>query len=108
MSLNEMLCFFLQFLHDESRKMVEYLRSSVGIVHRNHAESIASYVKLCVDEEIKEQLDSNKEITPKQKKKLTICVEGNISVGKTTFLQKISNEIIELRDMVEIVPEPVM
>jgi hypothetical protein len=99
--------FLFQFLHDESRKMVDYLRNSVGIVHRHHAESITSYVKLCVDEEIKEQLDSNKDSAPKQQKKLTICVEGNISVGKTTFLQKISNEIIELRDMVEIVPEPV-
>jgi deoxyadenosine/deoxycytidine kinase len=34
-------------------------------------------------------------------------VEGNISVGKSTFLQRIANETIELRDLVEIVPEPV-
>lgn len=87
--------------------MVEYLQSSVGIIHKNHAESITSYVKHSVDEELKEQLDSDKESSSRQKKKVTICVEGNISVGKSTFLQKIANERIELRDLVEIVPEPV-
>ncbi|KAF8716489.1 hypothetical protein HU200_026274 [Digitaria exilis] len=44
--------------------------------------------------------DSNSE-------RLTFCVEGNIGVGKTTFLQRIANETIELRDLVEIVPEPI-
>lgn len=96
-----------KFLNNESKKMVEYLQTSVGIVHKKNAESITSYVKDCVDEELKEQSDSDKESSIRQKKKVTICVEGNISVGKTTFLQKIANEIIELRDLVEIVPEPV-
>lgn len=35
------------------------------------------------------------------------CVEGNIIVGKTTFLQRIVNETLELRDLVEVVPEPI-
>lgn len=96
-----------KFLNDENANMVEYLQSSVGIIHKNHAESITSYVKHSVDEELKEQLDSDKESSSRQKKKVTICVEGNISVGKSTFLQKIANERIELRDLVEIVPEPV-
>ncbi|KAH7425400.1 hypothetical protein KP509_11G052300 [Ceratopteris richardii] len=86
--------------------MVEFLQSSVGIVHKNHAESITSYVKDCVDKEQMEQSEGMTSLSS-QKKKVTICVEGNISVGKTTFLQKIANEIIELRDLVEIVPEPV-
>ena len=42
-----------------------------------------------------------------QKKRLTFCVEGNISVGKTTFLQRIANETIELCDLVEVVPKPI-
>lgn len=96
-----------KFLNGESQKMVEFLQSSVGIVHKNHAESITSYVKNCVDEEQKEQSSAGKESCIGQKKKVTICVEGNISVGKTTFLRKIASEIIELRDLVEIVPEPV-
>ncbi|GFP81288.1 deoxycytidine kinase [Phtheirospermum japonicum] len=79
--------------------MVEFLRSSVGIIHKNHAESITTFIKESVDEELKEK--------PSQKKRITLCVEGNISVGKSTFLQRIANETLELRDLVEIVPEPV-
>lgn len=84
--------------------MVEYLQSSVGIIHKNHAESITTFIRKSVDEEL---LDDNSSVQSQQKKRLTFCVEGNISVGKTTFLQRIANETIELRDLVEVVPEPI-
>ncbi|XP_010415927.1 PREDICTED: uncharacterized protein LOC104701868 isoform X1 [Camelina sativa] len=87
-----------------SQKMVDYLRSSVGIIHRNHAESITTFIKESVDDELK---DSGPEPNLNAKKRLTFCVEGNISVGKSTFLQRIANETVELQDLVEIVPEPV-
>ncbi|KAJ6798207.1 Uncharacterized protein M6B38_213975 [Iris pallida] len=95
-----------KFFGKSSQKMVEYLRSSVGIIHKNHAESITSFIKETVDEELKDD-GSNSEQKPSQKKRLTFCVEGNISVGKTTFLHRIANETLELRDLVEIVPEPI-
>ncbi|GFY95290.1 P-loop containing nucleoside triphosphate hydrolases superfamily protein [Actinidia rufa] len=41
------------------------------------------------------------------KKRLTLCVEGNISVGKTTFLRTIANKTLELQDLVDIVLKPV-
>jgi hypothetical protein len=84
--------------------MVEYLQSSVGIIHKNHAESITTFIKESVDEELK---DLNSDARPKPKKRLTFCVEGNISVGKTTFLKRIVSDTIELRDLVEVVPEPI-
>ncbi|XP_010521145.1 PREDICTED: uncharacterized protein LOC104800120 [Tarenaya hassleriana] len=87
-----------------SQKMVEYLQSSVGIIHRNHAESITTFIKQSVDEELK---DSGSDSMSDAKRRLTFCVEGNISVGKTTFLQRIANETLELQDLVEIVPEPI-
>ncbi|KFK41618.1 hypothetical protein AALP_AA2G151700, partial [Arabis alpina] len=87
-----------------SDKMVDYLRSSIGIIHRNHAESITTFIKESVDDELK---DTGSDPSLNAKKRLTFCVEGNISVGKSTFLQRIANETIELRDLVEIVPEPV-
>lgn len=90
-----------KFFGKSSEKMVEFLQSSVGIIHKNHAESITIFIKESVDEELKESTK------PTQKKRITLCVEGNISVGKTTFLQRIANETLELRDLVEIVPEPV-
>ena len=79
--------------------MVDYLQSPVGIIHRNHAESITTFIKESVDDEIK---DSNLDVKPASKKRLTFCVGG-----KTTFLQRIANETLELRDLVEIVPEPI-
>ncbi|KAL3017886.1 hypothetical protein AAZX31_06G303300 [Glycine max] len=85
--------------------MVEYLQSSVGIIHKNHAESITTFIKKSVDDD-EEKLEDNSSSSV-QKKRLTFCVEGNISVGKTTFLQRIANETIELRDLVEVVPEPI-
>ncbi|KAF0919300.1 hypothetical protein E2562_029154 [Oryza meyeriana var. granulata] len=92
-----------KFFGKSSEKMVEFLQSSIGIIHKNHAESITLFIKESVDEELKGT------DTPKvsNNKRLTFCVEGNISVGKTTFLQRIANETIELRDLVEIVPEPI-
>ncbi|KAL9260935.1 hypothetical protein AKJ16_DCAP03273 [Drosera capensis] len=68
-------------------------------------ESITTFIKESVDNELKED-GSSSGVKP-QNKKLTFCVEGNISVGKTTFLQRIANETLELRDLVEVVPEPV-
>lgn len=92
----------VQFYGASSQKMVEFLRSSVGIIHKNHAESITTFIKESVDEELKDG-----DVKPSQKKRITLCVEGNISVGKTTFLQRIANETLELRDIVEVVPEPI-
>lgn len=91
-----------KFFGKSNQKMVEFLRSSVGIIHRNHAESITTFIKESVDEELKDD-----RVNTVQKKRLTFCVEGNISVGKTTFLQRIANETLELQDLVEIVPEPI-
>ncbi|KAK9270348.1 hypothetical protein L1049_025927 [Liquidambar formosana] len=93
-----------KFFGKSSQKMVEYLQSSVGIIHKNHAESITTFIKESVDEELKEDSSG---VKPALKKRLTFCVEGNISVGKTTFLQRIANETLELRDLVEVVPEPI-
>lgn len=101
----DILCA-LQFFGRSSEKMVEFLQSSVGIIHKNHAESITTFIKESVDEELKED-GSNSDVKRTQKNRLTFCVEGNISVGKTTFLQRIANETLELQDLVEIVPEPI-
>ncbi|CAN6213677.1 unnamed protein product [Urochloa humidicola] len=89
-----------------AEKMVRFLQSSVGIIHKSHAESITSFVKDNVVCELKEESEVPVVQSAKDKR-ITFRVEGNISVGKSTFLQKIANETVELRDLVEIVPEPV-
>jgi len=96
----------LQLVGGSTEKMVQFLQSSVGIIHKSHAESIASFVKDNVVRELKEESEVPV-MQPAKDRRITFCVEGNISVGKSTFLQKIANETVELRDLVEIVPEPV-
>ncbi|KAL6180345.1 hypothetical protein ACLB2K_047009 [Fragaria x ananassa] len=95
-----------KFFGKSNERMVEYLQSSVGIIHKNHAESITSYIKESVDEELKDDSSSSGG-KPAQKKRLTFCVEGNISVGKSTFLKEIANTTLELQDLVEVVQEPI-
>ncbi len=38
------------------------------------------------------------------KRRITLCVEGNISAGKSSFLQRILKGSVELRDIVEVRP----
>ncbi|KAM5574910.1 hypothetical protein ABKV19_014053 [Rosa sericea] len=95
-----------KFFGKSNERMVEYLQSSVGIIHKNHAESITSYIKDSVDEELKDDSSSSGGKSA-QKKRLTFCVEGNISVGKSTFLKEIANTTLELQDLVEVVQEPI-
>ncbi|KAI8003225.1 hypothetical protein LOK49_LG08G01810 [Camellia lanceoleosa] len=83
--------------------MVEILHRSVGIIRRNHAEHINTFIKVSMDEESK--YNSNSDVQPTPKKSLTFYVEGNISVWKTTFLRRIANETLELQDPVKVVPK---
>lgn len=44
---------------------------------------------------------------PSADRRVTLCVEGNISAGKSSFLRFLADECVELQDVVEVVPEPV-
>ena len=99
------MCFSLQFRNNGNDKMIAYLQSSVGILHKHHAISITTYIKDSVEKELRTEESSSSHTS--SNRRLTFCIEGNISVGKTTFLHRVTNEAIELRDLVEIVPEPV-
>lgn len=39
----------------------------------------------------------------RKRSKVTLCVEGNISAGKSTFLQKLLKSSVELRDIIEVI-----
>ncbi|CAN1293766.1 Deoxycytidine kinase [Linum perenne] len=83
------------------------LRKLVEKGLRGMAELKQLYKDKSVDEELKDvNSDDVNNLIPK-KQRITFCVEGNISVGKTTFLQRIVSDTIELRDLVEVVPEPI-
>ncbi|CAD7702216.1 unnamed protein product [Ostreobium quekettii] len=86
-ALNSM--FRTQLDRDED-KLTEFLRQDVGIRHRGHCASIASYIA-----------------NASSKERVTFSVEGNISAGKSTFLSNLLDTPMELRDLVEVVHEPV-
>jgi len=90
---------FYEKHNKDKEKMADYLHQDIGIYFRKHALQIATYL-----DGIAESQDGSLLLPSK---KLTFCIEGNISVGKTTFLKRIASQSVELRDMVEIVPEPV-
>ena len=74
----------MKFFGKSSQKMVEFLQSSVGIIHKNHAESITTFIKESVDEELKED-SSNSDVQQIPKKRLTFCVEGNYQCWEDNF-----------------------
>ncbi|CAI7832671.1 unnamed protein product [Closterium sp. NIES-54] len=114
--------------------MQEYLQSHVGIIRRDHAARITDFVCLRVEQEEgggagaddaggdgegagegageagageAEGGAGEGRSAGRLKNRLTFCVEGNISVGKTTFLERIVGDAVKLHDLVEVVPEPV-
>jgi len=80
-------------------RMAEYLVKDVGLRSRLHATTIAQHVA---------QLVREGEAAPAaaEAQRLTICVEGNISAGKSTFLDSIQSSSSCGR-AVRVVPEPV-
>ena len=56
-------------------------------------------IKLKVDEEI---ADAGGPSTTGKAKRVTLCVEGNISAGKSTFLRWVSQDNPELADLLEV------
>jgi hypothetical protein len=81
------ISFFLQVFVGSfgSRKdeMVTYLQRVVGLNQKKHAVAVADDVKITSATNI-----ASMNLTPSHRQ-LTLCVEGNISAGKSTFLAEI-------------------
>ncbi|KAK9851909.1 hypothetical protein WJX84_009907 [Apatococcus fuscideae] len=81
--------------------MIRYLQADVGIRHKKYCSSIADFLA---------QMGQTRESTQRpMRERLTLCVEGNISAGKSTFLQALVADSVELQDHLpfSVVPEPV-
>lgn len=77
---------------DDDEQAVKFLKSVVGINRQDYAMSITREAR-------RERSQWNRQ--------MTMCVEGNISVGKTTFLEKVCDASAELQGQVQVVPEPI-
>lgn len=94
----------LNFSGDKSR-LQKYLQEEVGIKNSQHCSWVVEHVG---------ELDW---VSPRSR--VTLAVEGNIGAGKSTFLSMLSSDsmrdmlsmggadTMELRDVVQVVPEPV-
>jgi deoxyadenosine/deoxycytidine kinase len=97
--------------------MVAFLRTTVGVRSRAHAVAICERLNELQARTDGGVLSSSSSCTTSGAsdgggeagggKRLTICVEGNISAGKTTFLQSIIHNSPSLGAKVQVVPEPV-
>ena len=74
------------------------MQETVGI-RSHHCVTIATDIKQKVDEELAEAGGPS---TSGRSKRVTLCVEGNISAGKSTFLRWISQGHPELADLLEV------
>ena len=84
---------------EEDARFVEYLHQEVGIRHRHHCRSITGFLK---------ELPERDGTAPMQKtNRITLSIEGNVSAGKTTFLQMVKEAQRDIDDWVDVVPEPV-
>ena len=81
---------------DDDDRAVRYLKSAVGIKRGDYAMSI-----------IREARRERQTWEAPPPGRVTMCVEGNISVGKTTFLEKVCHTSEELSGKVQVVPEPI-
>lgn len=90
--------------HKQNAKALrQYLQEKVGI-RSHHCSVIATDIKQKVDEEV---ADAEGPSTSRRSGRVTLCVEGNISAGKSTFLNWVAQGHPELDGMLEVVPEPV-
>ena len=90
---------------NDKEELFRYLNNDIGIFHKNHCSSIVDHIASHLEES--DVGNDRSALLTRKSRKLTFCVEGNISVGKTTFLTKIMRECVELQNKVEIIPEPV-
>ena len=74
------------------------LQETVGI-RSHHCNDIVTDIKHKVDEEI---ADAGGPSTTGRSKRVTLCVEGNISAGKSTFLKWVSQDNPELAELLEV------
>ncbi|DBB02914.1 TPA: hypothetical protein ACH3X1_013516 [Trebouxia sp. C0004] len=87
----------------DAKALRQYLQEKVGI-RSHHCSVIATDIKQKVDEDV---ADAEGPSISRRSGRVTLCVEGNISAGKSTFLNWVAQGHPELDGMLEVVPEPV-
>lgn len=83
--------------------LAKFLQEDVGLSKKAHADAIAEFVRQTVSSSLSDGEDAE-EAPPRTSgsprgEQITLCVEGNISAGKSTFLADIidGSETLKVR-----------
>ncbi|KFM27239.1 putative deoxycytidine kinase [Auxenochlorella protothecoides] len=77
-------------------ELQRFLAEVVGIRNSHHRRTVAEHVSALTWQAEAERAQ-----------RVTLAVEGNIGAGKSTFLNIMADQALELQDIIEVVPEPV-
>lgn len=93
------MTLFLPQFYKKSEGMVAFLQTDIGVKQSLWAKSIVDHIEKPILEGEKEDASTAESEGPEatRKKPLTFCVEGNISVGKSTFLRQIVSKTFLLK-----------
>ena len=72
------------------------MQTDIGI-RRQHCQNIVRHLA-----EAQQDGEAAAAALANPNRRITLCVEGNISAGKSSFLQRILKGSVELRDIVEV------
>ncbi|CAK0784012.1 hypothetical protein CVIRNUC_007215 [Coccomyxa viridis] len=98
-SLPGLLNMFFEGKDGDEGRMRSFIQEEVGIRNGHLCSKIVSHLASMEGHGTQHHR--------RARHRVTLCVEGNISAGKTTFLQELLKDSVELCGEVEVVPEPV-
>lgn len=78
------------------------VQGEIGIRNKRHCTDIVKHLA-----ELETPPNNPEEADRRRRNKVTLCVEGNISAGKSSFLQKLLKTSVELRDIIEVSPDKI-
>lgn len=78
------------------------MQEHVGIRNKNYAGKIAAHLETLGPDEESRGDEQEQQQQQQRKPRVTLCVEGNISAGKSTFLDMLTR--FQLQEIVEVLP----
>ncbi|GMH42028.1 hypothetical protein BSKO_09947 [Bryopsis sp. KO-2023] len=98
-TVERLKCLYVEKFKTRATDLENYLMKVVGI-RKQYCASIAAHI-------IKQYGNEQESEKGTWDGRVTLSVEGNISSGKSTFLNWLSEEPLQVADICEVVPEPV-
>ena len=92
-SVDKLQQLYCRHMSKDRIELMRFLSSVVGFRNGAHCRSVADHL---------DDMEWNPHSKP-----IKLAVEGNIGAGKSTFLDIMQSSTLELRDLIQVIPEPV-